>query len=310
MEIFRDLDSLHVNKNCVLTIGTFDGVHLGHQSIIDMLKEKAREKTCCTTIVTFEPHPQFVIQPKKKNGIKLLTLIDEKIEILDKLNIDRLIIIPFTQEFSQLSSQEFIENILLAKIGFKHIIIGYDHAFGKNRDGNQELLKCLSDKYKYEISVVPPFLYENIVISSTKIRKIISNGDVATAAKYMGRNYRIAGKVIHGEGRGKTLKIPTANIQPFSNQKLIPKKGIYAVWAHLGERKLRGVLYIGTKPTFAQKKISIELHIFDFDEDLYDKSIFLELKNRIRDDVKFDRVEKLIQQIEIDKKKTLELLNN
>lgn len=310
MEIFRDLDSLQVNENCILTIGTFDGVHLGHQSIIHTLKQKAQTNNCCTTVVTFEPHPQFVIKPKKKNGIQLLTLIDEKIEFLKKLNVDRLIIIPFTPEFSRLSSRDFIEKILIKRIGFKHIIIGYDHAFGKNRDGNQELLNKLSETYNYDVAIVPPFSFENEIISSTKIRNLLSNGDVETAAKYMGRNYRVTGKVIHGEGRGRTLQIPTANLKPLSDRKLIPQNGIYAVWAHLGEEKLRSVLYIGTKPTFAHKEISIELHIFDFEKDLYDQTISIEFIRRLRDDLKFDRVENLIEQIEIDKKQTLELLNN
>ncbi|MFZ5518457.1 MAG: bifunctional riboflavin kinase/FAD synthetase [Candidatus Zhuqueibacterota bacterium] len=310
MEIFNDLGSLQQNSNCVITIGTFDGVHLGHQSIIRTLKEKAEEYGCCTTIVTFEPHPQFVIQPKRTNGLKLLTLIDEKIAILEKLGIDRLIVIPFTPEFSQLSSLEFIEKILIAKIGFKYIIIGYDHAFGKNRDGNQQVLEQLRHRFNYQISAVLPFRSGDVVISSTQIRKLILNGDIETAAQYMGRNYQISGKVIHGEGRGRTMRVPTANILPWSEEKLIPKSGIYAAWAYLGQRKLRGVLYIGTRPTFSNHQVSIEMYIFDFDEDIYGESITIELKNRIRDDLKFEGAEKLIAQIELDKKQTLELLNN
>jgi len=310
MEIFNDLSSLQQNNNCVVTIGTFDGVHLGHQTIIRTLKEKAEEHECCTTIVTFEPHPQFVIQPKRKNGLKLLTLIDEKIAILEKLGIDRLIVIPFTPEFSQLSSLEFIEKILIAKIGFKYIIIGYDHAFGRNRDGNQSVLEQLSHQFNYQIFTVQPFRYGDVVISSTQIRKLIANGDIEKAAQYMGRSYHITGKVIHGQGRGRTMRAPTANILPKSDEKLIPQNGIYAVWAYLGQRKFRGVLYIGTRPTFAIQSVSIELFIFDFQEDIYGESITVELKHRIRDDQKFDNVENLVAQIENDKKRTLELLNN
>lgn len=310
MEIFRELTALQRKKNCVITTGTFDGVHCGHRSIIQKLHEIARQEAGCTTIVTFEPHPQFVIKQHKKTNLKLLTTSDEKIAEFELLNIDRLIILTFDSAFARLSSREFIENILVKKIGFKNIIIGYDHAFGRDRQGNQEILEELSQTYHYSIIVVPPFSMDGVVISSTRIRNLLGSGDVGSAAKFLGRPYRISGSVIPGEGRGRTLNVPTANIKPNSADKLIPGDGIYAVWARLNDQKLKGVLYIGSKPTFQFSERSIELNIFDFTGDLYGQSIEIEFVAKIRDDYHFDKVEHLVKQIELDKQKTLEILTN
>ena len=308
MRIFRSLDDIKKDDSCILTTGTFDGVHLGHQSIIKTLHDSVSQDNECVTIVTFEPHPQFVVKSPKGNGLKLLTTIDEKISILQDLKIDRLIIIPFDEKFAQLSSQQFIENILVKRIGFKKIVIGYDHAFGKNRQGNYRILEQLSKQYNYSIIMLPAFSLDGVIISSTKIRRLLQNGDVELAAKYLGRNYSLTGKVIKGEGRGRSLNIPTANIEPISSEKLIPKDGIYAVWARTGDQIYKAVLYIGTKPTFAFNNRTIEVHIFDFSGDLYDLILKIEFKARIRDDLYFDRVDKLIEQIELDKEETLKIL--
>ena len=305
MRIFRSLDDIKWDDNCILTIGTFDGVHLGHQSIIEALHNSGNE---CVTIVTFEPHPQFVIKSPKKNGLRLLTTIDEKISILRELKVDRLIVIPFNEKFAQLSSEEFIENILVKRIGFNKIIIGYDHAFGRNREGNFEILNNLAKKYRYSITVLPAFSLNGVIISSTKIRRLLSIGDVELAAKYLGRKYCLTGKVIKGEGRGHTLNVPTANIEPVSNKKLIPKNGIYATRAILGNKILKAVLYIGTKPTFSFNNRAIELHIFDFSDNIYGQVLKIEFMAKIRDDYHFEQVEELVKQIEKDKKKTLEIL--
>ena len=308
MRIFRSLDDVQRDDNCILTTGTFDGVHLGHQSIIKTLHKSVSYQNESVTIVTFEPHPQFVIKSPNRNDLRLLTTIEEKISILQALKIDRLIILPFDSTFAQLSSQEFIENILVNKIGFKKIIIGYDHAFGRDRQGNYEILARVSRKYNYSIIVLSPFSLDGVIISSTKIRKLLLNGDVERAAKYLGRNYRLTGRVVHGEGRGRTLNVPTANIEPISNEKLIPKDGIYAVWAYFRDQKFKAVLYIGLKPTFTYKERTIELHIFNFSDDLYGQTVEIEFKVRIRDEFYFDKVEQLIEQIENDKEKTLEIL--
>ncbi len=301
MKIFRNLDDVKHEANCVLTTGTFDGVHLGHQSIIRMLHEAAGQRGGCVTIVTFEPHPQFVVNAAIKNGLRLLTTIDEKIEILQQFQIDRLIVIPFDMNFAQLSSQQFIEQILVKRIGFRTIVIGYDHAFGKDRQGNFEVLEQLGQRYDYEIIVCPPFALDGVVISSTKIRRLLAGGAVEQAARYLGRNYQLIGTVVPGEGRGRTLNIPTANLSPISEQKLIPQSGIYAVWASLNSERYPGVLYIGTKPTFAYQHQTIELHILDFSGNLYGNKITLEFISRIRDDHQFDTVTELVERIEQDK---------
>lgn len=310
MKIFRNLDDLQQNRNCVLTTGTFDGVHLGHQSIIKVLNKLAKTTGNCSTIVTFEPHPQFVVNNKKKRALKLLTTLGEKIVILQNLKIDRLIIIPFTEQFSRLSSSEFIENILYKKIGFSTIIIGYDHAFGKDRQGNLIILENIADQYNFSITRMPPFSIEETIISSTKIRNLISNGDVAQAARLLGRNYALSGKVVKGEGRGRTHKIPTANIEPDSPDKLIPQQGIYAGWANFNNIKYEAVIYIGKKPTFFYDKLSIELFIFNFNMNIYGEILELEFKTKLRDDHKFETSEKLYEQIEIDKQQTIKILSN
>ncbi len=310
MKIFKSLDEIKRDDCCILTTGTFDGVHRGHQAIIKNLQYSVSRDNECVTIVTFEPHPQFVIKSPQKNGLKLLTTIEEKILILEDLKIDRLIIVPFTEKFAQLSSQQFIENILVKKIGFKKIVIGYDHAFGKNRQGNYEILEQLRQKYGYSIVVLSAFSLDGVIVSSTKIRKLLLTGKVELASKYLGRNYRLKGKVIRGEGRGRTFNIPTANIEPVSREKLIPKDGIYAAWARLGGQVYKAVLYIGTKPTFAFNRRTIELHIFNFSGNLYGQTLEIEFKTRIRDDFHFEHVEQLIKQVEKDKEKTLEILTN
>jgi riboflavin kinase/FMN adenylyltransferase len=309
MEIVRNLEKLRRDSNCIITTGTFDGVHRGHQSIIQILCENAKQIQGCTTIVTFEPHPQFVIKRDQKNELKLLTTIDEKIAIFESLAIDRLIILEFDEKFAQLNSHDFIESVLIQKIGFNRIIIGYDHAFGRDRQGNQKVLEELSKRYHFPITVVPPFSMAGTIISSTQIRRLLRDGDIEQATNFLGRDYQLTGSVIKGEGRGRTLDIPTANLEPNSSEKLIPGDGIYAVWAQLTDRWHKGVLYIGSRPTFSHKDRSIELHVFDFSGNLYGATITVKFKAKIRDDYQFDNIEALLKQIENDKKKTLAILS-
>ncbi len=308
MEIVRNLEKLRHDNNCIITTGTFDGVHRGHQSIIDILCENAKQIKGCTTIITFEPHPQFVIKRDQKNELKLLTTIDEKIAIFESLAIDRLIVLEFDEEFARLSSHDFIESVLIHKIGFQKIIIGYDHAFGRDRQGNQKILEELSKRYHFSIDVVPPFSSGGTIISSTQIRRLLRDGDIKQATNFLGRDYQLTGSVIKGEGRGRTLNIPTANLKPNSSEKLIPGDGIYAVWAHLQDQWHKAVLYIGSRPTFAHQDRSIELHVFDFSGNLYGATITVKFKAKIRDDCQFDTIEALLKQIENDKKKTLAIL--
>ncbi|MDW7679676.1 MAG: bifunctional riboflavin kinase/FMN adenylyltransferase, partial [bacterium] len=248
MKIYQNLGSIEPEK-CVLTLGTFDGVHLGHQSIIRRLCEIAGQAESCSTVVTFEPHPQFVLKPDIKPKLRLLTTLEEKIAFMDNAGIDRLIIIPFTESFARLSSETFIKEILVGKIGFTHIIIGYDHAFGRGRSGNIDALEKLKSEFGYRIIKMPPFSIDDVIISSTKIRKLLAEGNVNLASTYLGYRYQLNGLVIKGEGRGRNYATPTANLRPLSENKLIPQNGIYAGWAlHRGERH-KAVIYIGVKPT-------------------------------------------------------------
>jgi len=309
MKIYRSLDKIEKEK-CVLTTGTFDGVHAGHQTIVRRLKETAAKEGSCSTIVTFEPHPQFVVIPGKTPPLKLLTTLDEKISILDKAGIDRLIVIPFNKEFSRLSSQKFIENILINNIGFNKIIIGYDHAFGKGRKGNINILKALQKKHVYSLIQMEPFSIDGNVISSTKIRNLISTGDFNKAINLLGHSYTLSGKVIAGEGRGKSYNVPTANIEPIHKNKLVPQHGIYSGWAIYKKQKIKSIIYIGTKPTFENRLPAIEVHMMDFSANLYGENLGIEFICKIRDDQKFDNPEMLYEQIKLDKQKTLEILNN
>lgn len=309
MIVYNELNAVD-QKKCVLTIGTFDGVHLGHQSIIHELCNFARQSKSCATVVTFEPHPQFVLRPDKLPELKLLTTLNEKISILEQAGLDRLIVIPFTKKFAALTSQQFIEKILIHKIGFNKLIIGYDHVFGKDREGNLNVLQQLSQKYNYAICQMPPFIFDGVIISSTKIRKLLTEGLVDQAAKYMGRNYRISGIVVKGEGRGRNYKIPTANLKPLFSEKIIPGSGIYAGWMHWKQNKFKAIIYIGTKPTFSYDELTIEVYIFEFTEKIYNEILVIEFVAKLRDDQKFGTAELLYQQIELDKKNTLELLTN
>ena len=310
MEVISRLEDLKQNRNCVITTGTFDGVHLGHQSIINKLNETALSEKACATVITFEPHPQLVLKNKREPELKLLTTLEEKVSIFEKLKIDRLVILPFTHELSNLSSEDFVENILIQKIGFKSIIIGYDHAFGRGRSGNINVLSKLKCKYHYSIIQMTPYSCDDNIISSTKIRQLISSGKMSLAVKFLGREYKLAGRVIKGEGRGKQFSIPTANIVPLSDKKLIPQNGIYAGWVKFKNKRYETVIYIGKKPTFSYNDMSIEAYLFNFNGNLYKKIIEIEFVEKIRDDLKFDNAEKLYQQIERDKKKTLEILSN
>lgn len=308
MKIFRDLKSVQKDSECVLTVGTFDGVHRGHQFIIDELKKRARASGLHTTLVTFEPHPQLVLKSPSKPDLQVLTTIDEKLEILQKHNLDRVAVIEFTLEFSKTSSEDFVRNILFETIGFQEIVIGYDHAFGKNREGDIETLRKMAPKIGFRVDELPAFKLNGNIISSTSIRNLLRDGDVKTASRFLGRNYSLSAKVVKGEGRGQRLRFPTANLQPEVESKLIPGDGVYAVYVWLGQEKLKGMMNIGVRPTFGEEKHTIEVHIFDFDEMIYDQTLIVEFVDKIRDERRFAGVSELAQQLEQDKTNSLNIL--
>ncbi len=307
MRVYNDLISIEKNENTIITIGTFDGVHLGHQEIFNVLINKSKNNGCRSFVITFEPHPRMVIQPN--SDLKLLTTFEEKVEILEEMGIDNLLVIPFTKEFSGLTSEEFFKQYILDVIGIKEMVIGYDHRFGKGRDGDEQKIRELGASNKFDVQKTDAVTINGIVVSSSKIRNALSEGEVKTAAQMLGRNYSFAGKVVVGDKRGRELGFPTANMHLENELKQIPKNGVYAVKVFLEERIFNGVMNIGLRPTFKDTKIVLsEVHILDFNEDIYGKNIRVQFIDRIRDEKKFSSKEGLIKQIEIDKQKTNLLL--
>jgi len=307
MRVYNDRFLIEKNDDTIITIGTFDGVHLGHQEIFNVLINKSKNNGCRSFVITFEPHPRMVIQPN--SDLKLLTTFEEKVEILEEMGIDNLLVIPFTKEFSQLTSEDFFRQYILDGIGIKKMVIGYDHHFGKGRDGDEQKIRELGALNNFEVQKTEAVTINETVVSSSKIRHALSEGEVKTAAQMLGRNYSFSGLVVVGDKRGRELGFPTANIKLENENKLIPKNGVYAVKVFLEERIFNGVMNIGLRPTFKDTKIVLsEVHIFNFNEDIYGKKIRVEFIERIRDEKKFSSKEELIKQIEIDKQKTNLLL--
>lgn len=292
MKVYRSIEEFNRLEKAIVTTGTFDGVHFGHQKIINRLEELAIQHHGESVIITFFPHPRLVLFPED-NDLKLINTLDEKIELLEKSGIDHLIIIPFTKEFSRLSSLEFIQQILVEKIGTKKLVIGYDHHFGKNREGSFEHLKHYSTEYGFEVEEIPEQDINDVAVSSTKIRNAILEGNVNIANKYLGYNFNLRGIVKKGDQIGRTLGFPTANISLAETYKIIPADGIYAVNVYLDERKLHGMLYIGDRPTVNGKSKVIEVNIFDFSSDVYDQLIKVEFLQYIRGDKYFKSLEEL-----------------
>lgn len=292
MKVYRSLDEFENKGNAVVTTGTFDGVHYGHQKIISRLKEVATQYKGESVIITFFPHPRLVLFPED-NDLKLINTLEEKIALLEKAGIDHLIIIPFTKEFSRLSSLEFIQEILVDKIGTKKLVIGYDHHFGKNREGSFEHFKLYAPEYGFEVEEIPGQDINDVAVSSTKIRNAILNGNFEIANRYLGYPFSINGKVAKGDQIGRTIGYPTANIQVPESYKLIPGDGIYAVKVNVNNIDYFGMLYIGNRPTVNGLNKVIEVNIFDFNEDIYDKNITVEFHKYIRGDKKLNGLDEL-----------------
>ena len=300
MKIFNSISEFSNVKNPVLTLGMFDGVHIGHQTIIQNLNQIASKVNGESVLLTFEPHPRVVLQ-KNFNGLQLLTTMDEKIELLEKSGLKNLIIHPFTLEFSEFSSEEFVRDFLVHQIGIHTLVIGYNHQFGKNREGNFHQLQKLSKKFNFNLKKIEEIKSENQKISSTQIRKALLNGDLEFAKNGLGRNYSLSGKVIHGDKIGRTLGFPTANLET-EKFKLIPGNGVYIVKVNFQSQIHKGLLSIGTRPTVTNSNEKrVEVYILDFDQEIYGESLTLEFIHKIRDDKKFDSVNELVQQMDLDK---------
>lgn len=312
MKIYNHIDEFSKINNAVVTIGTFDGVHIGHQKIISRLQEISRQKNGETVILTFFPHPRMILHPEDK-AIKLITTMQEKAERLEGLGIDHLIITPFTRDFSNLSPQEYIRKVLVEKIGTKHIVIGYDHRFGKDREGGLEHLQKFSSDFNFEVEEIPEQDINDVAVSSSKIRKAILSGDVKTATDFLGYPFHLTGKVIKGDQIGRTLGFPTANLFVEETYKLIPADGIYAVNVQINignddKKYFNGMAYIGHRPTINGMTHNIEVNIFDFNQDIYNQTIRINFLNFIRPDEKFISLEALKVQIAEDEKAVRSIL--
>lgn len=306
MLIHKDIDNIKINRPYV-TIGTFDGVHLGHQHIFKELIKEARENDGESVVITFWPHPRMIINPEPRK-VSMINTIEEKQELIKNIGVQHFIILPFSKEFARLSSKEFIHNYLYKKIGIKGLIVGYDHRFGKDRQGNIKELQNCADRYGFSIRKLSPFSLDEQIVSSTLIRDALFSGEIEKANSYLSRKFTLPGIVSDGKKIGRDLGFPTANIRPESKFKLVPKDGVYAVKVKIGDKLYMGMLNIGTRPTFEDdgEERSIEVHIIEYEGDLYGLEIKLFFYKRIRNELKFSSIEELVSQLKTDKQHILE----
>jgi len=293
-----DITTFTTQQPTVLTIGTFDGVHLGHQKIIERVVTTARQEGLLATIFTFFPHPRMVVQHDK--SLKLILTLEEKKQLLQRLGVDLLVVQPFNEAFAQLTAEEFVSTILVQHLNVKKVIIGYDHRFGRNRTANISDMRLFGEKYGFAVEEISVQEVDEVSVSSTKIREALNKGDVTTAEHYLGTPYSLTGTVVHGLKLGRTLGYPTANIQVTEDYKLIPKDGVYAVYSYIGERKVYGMMSIGKNPTIEGKGASIEVYFFDFNGDLYDRELTIYFLKYLREERKFSSVALLKKQLQDD----------
>jgi len=309
VKIHRDLNSFQA-KNPVLTVGTFDGVHLGHRKIINRLQEIAKGINGESVIFTFDPHPRKVVASAETN-LRILTTLHEKIELFENSGIDHLIIYPFTPEFAQLSYEQFVEEILVGKIHTKYLVVGYDHKFGKNRQGDFEFLKNCAEKLNFQIEKLDVLLMNESNVSSTKIREALQKGDIETANAFLGYPFTLHGTVVEGQQLGRKIQFPTANIETSDSDKIIPGFGVYAVKVKVRDQWFQGMLNIGNRPTvnLNADHRSIEVHILDFDANIYECQIEILFHKKLREEQKFPSIHDLIEQLGKDRTNTLTFFN-
>ena len=298
MREITDITTFTTQQPTVLTIGTFDGVHLGHQKIIERVVATARQEGLLATIFTFFPHPRMVVQHDK--SLKLIHTLEEKKQLLQQLGVNLLVVQPFNEAFAQLTAEEFVSTILVQHLNVKKVIIGYDHRFGRNRTANISDMRLFGEKYGFAVEEISVQEVDEVSVSSTKIREALNKGDVITAEHYLGTPYSLTGTVVHGLKLGRTLGYPTANIQVTEDYKLIPKDGVYAVYSYIGAQKVYGMMSIGKNPTIEGKGASIEVYFFDFNGDLYDRELTIYFVKYLREERKFSSVALLKKQLQDD----------
>jgi riboflavin kinase/FMN adenylyltransferase len=307
MKIIRDLEDAPVEfRDSIVTIGNFDGIHLGHQDIFQKLIKEAEKEHRKTIIITFDPHPQKVLHPEKRPFF-LLTPLDEKLKLIEQFGIDAVVLITFSMEFAKTTAEEFVRNILWDKLHIKKLYVGYDYVFGRGKGGNAESLKTYGKELGFEVEEIGAVKNSELIVSSTKIRLSILNGDVSLAAKLLGRPYNVYGNVVQGYRRGTDIGYPTANIE---SEKVIPDCGVYAIMATIEGQKYQGVLNIGFNPTFDNDQLSTEVYLLDFQNNIYGKNIEIFFIDRLRDEMKFENSGKLAEQIKKDVEQAQKILQN
>lgn len=320
MKVYYNIDQLPLFHHAVITIGTFDGVHIGHRQIIDKLRQQAKAINGQTVIITFDPHPRKVISSALP-GIRLINTLEEKIELLDQLGIDHLVVVPFTTVFANQQAEDYVQHFLVNKFHPHTLIIGYDHRFGKDRKGDYLLLEKLAPVFNYQLTEIPKHVLDEISISSTKIREALLNGKIEIANTLLGYEFFFSGTVIDGDKLGHQLGYPTANLKVMDEEKIVPGNGIYAVYAELVENVagyqlrvagyrqcLKGMMSIGLRPTVGGKKRVIEVNLFDFNKEIYNQTLRVYVKKYLRQEVKFDSLDELVRQIDKDKIDSLKAL--
>ena len=307
MKVFTSIPDYPFENKSIVTIGTFDGVHLGHRVILKRMKEIAKKTKGKSVLLTFSPHPRHVLH-KDNQDMKLITTLQEKQDLINQAGLDNLVIHEFTKKFSRIKPVNFVRDILVEQLNVHTLVIGYDHHFGRNREGSIQELTTLADLYDFNIEKIDPQYFEDVTVSSSKIRKLIEKGEMVKAKQYLGYEFMLNGKVIKGNSLGKTINFPTANIVVENKWKILPADGVYAVKIVLEAKEYKGMMNIGQKPTVDGNGISLEVNIFDFNQDIYGKGIEIRFVKRIRDERKFEDLQALKKQLLIDKNKALQIL--
>ena len=307
MKVFTAIPNYPSENKSIVTIGTFDGVHLGHRVILKRMKEIAKKTKGKSVLLTFSPHPRHVLH-KDNQDMKLITTLQEKQDLINQAGLDNLVIHEFTKKFSRIKPVNFVRDILVEQLNVHTLVIGYDHHFGRNREGSIQELTTLADLYDFNIEKIDPQYFEDVTVSSSKIRKLIEKGEMVKAKQYLGYEFMLNGKVIKGNSLGKTINFPTANIVVEDKWKILPADGVYAVKTVLEAKEYKGMMNIGQKPTVDGNGISLEVNIFDFNQDIYGKGIEIRFVKRIRDERKFEDLQGLKKQLLIDRNKAMQIL--
>ncbi len=301
MKVCRQIDDIGITTDGAVTVGSFDGVHLGHLAILDRLKGLAKTADLETTVITFDPHPQKVIGGERGRELRLLSTISEKLAVFKNEAIDRVVVIPFTRDFAGTSAEQFVRRLLVEQLKVREMVVGFNHQFGRGREGSFENLSRLAGEIGFNVHQVGPRDVDGETVSSTAIRGLLADGHIEKATAFLGRHYELSGTVIHGDGRGRQIGFPTANIQVLDDQKAVPGRGVYAVDVFIDNERYGGMMNIGIRPTFEYDLLTLEVHVFSFNADLYGKTIRIAFKAFIREEKKFSGIEDLKRQLAEDK---------